>query len=112
MHHDRRIGFLAAYTLIVLEPALEQYDRLVGLDRYLNDRDPTRSFTQRHHFTAIMSRMLFPGLQCLALAVGIGVYIAKGSFGAASVAGIAVATVVILAITTLTFLKVKHVRLQ
>lgn len=111
MHHDRRIGMLAGgYIKEILEPALRGYDGLIGLEDYLNQKDSTRSFSQRHHFTAVMSRLLFPGLQALALATGLGLYIAKGSFTPASVWAVVGGTILIGGVIVYTFVKVKHER--
>lgn len=110
LHHDRRIGFLASYILNVVEPALKEYDNLEGLDDYLNDKDPARSFARRLHFSAIVGRLVFPGLQLATLATGIGIYIAKGSFSPLTVLSVAAGAVLMLGVTWLTFIKVKHIR--
>lgn len=111
MHHDRRIGMLAGgYIKHVLEPALKEFDGLIGLEDYLDQNDPTRSFAQRHHFTAIMNRLLFPGLQTLALLTGLGIYIAKGSFTAVSVWAVTIGTLLMGVIIVITFVKVRHER--
>jgi hypothetical protein len=111
MHHDRRIGMLAGgYIKEVLEPALRQYDGLIGLEDYLNQKDSTRSFSQRYHFTAIMSRLLFPGLQALALVTGLGVYIVKGPHTPVTLVAVGVGSVLISVLIAFTFVKVKHER--
>jgi hypothetical protein len=110
LHHDRRIGFLAGYILNVVEPALKDYDDLEGLDEYLNDKDPARSFARRLHFSEIVGRLVFPGLQLAALASGVGIYIAKGSFTPLTVWFVAMGTVLMLVVICLTFSKVKHIR--
>lgn len=110
LHHDRRIGFLAGYILNVVEPALKDYDDLEGLDEYLNDKDPARSFARRLHFSEIVGRLVFPGLQLAALASGVGIYIAKGSFTPLTVWFVAMGTVLMLVVIWLTFSKVKHIR--
>jgi hypothetical protein len=110
LHHDRRIGFLAGYILNVVEPALKDYDDLEGLDEYLNDKDPARSFARRLHFSEIVGRLVFPGLQLAALASGVGIYIAKGSFTPLTVWFVAMGSVLMLVVIWLTFSKVKHIR--
>ncbi|HSE61487.1 MAG TPA: hypothetical protein VLA88_04300 [Candidatus Saccharimonadales bacterium] len=112
LQHDRRIGSLSQYLRSVIEPALKAYDGLEGLEEYLNANERARSYAQRHHFTAVMARLLFPSLQSLALAAGLGIFVHRGSFGLLQNTLMAVGALIILGSIALTFSKVKHVRIR
>lgn len=112
LQHDRRIGSLAHYLRNVIEPAMEAIDGLQGLEKHLDEFEGARSYSKRFHYTSIMSRLLFPSLQGMALATGIGLFMRSGPYDPPLVTLVVVAALIILASTALTFAKVKHIRIK
>jgi hypothetical protein len=112
LQHDRRIGSLAHYLRNILEPAMEQYDNLTGLEKHLDEFEGARAYSQRFHFSSVMSRLLFPSLQGMALGTGIGLFIHAGPYKPSVIVLVTVAALIILGSTILTFAKVKHIRIK
>lgn len=110
LHHDRRIGSLARYLLDQIEPAMKKHDALLGLEEYLDAFETARK--SGSHFSAIMSRLLFPTLQLAASSTGVGIFIANGPSNSAVVGLVIVAAVIALTTIIFTFKKVKHIRIR
>ena len=106
LHHDRRIGSLGNYLLTKIEPAMNEFDGLPGLEEFLDGFEKARK-TGRH-FSSIMSRLLFPSLQLTAIVAGIGM--TRVPFGSVATSAMMGVTAIMLVATGVTFTKVKHIR--
>ena len=57
LQHDTRIGRIAQYVQLILEPTLQKLDGVEGFEDFLDRMEAGRSFGKKFHFTSICNRL-------------------------------------------------------